>query len=64
MFALLTRKDILGQLRPSEGEVARIFSHPLKAILDPRLSENEASLAEVGSEDWPYETTYYVRQRF
>jgi len=59
VFSLLTRTELLSKLKPSEGEVARIFSHPLKAILDPRLSEHEASLAEMGGEDWPYESTYY-----
>jgi hypothetical protein len=56
----LTRKDLLCDLKPSEGEVARIFTHPLEALLDPQLSSHEATLAEIGGEDWPYDTTYYV----
>lgn len=60
VFALLTRKNLLGELKPSEAEVSRIFSHPLEAILDPQLSQHEADLAALGSEDWPYQTTYHV----
>jgi 8-oxo-dGTP pyrophosphatase MutT (NUDIX family) len=60
VFALLTRKDLLGELKPSEEEVSKIFSHPLEAVLDPQLSQHEANLAAFGSEDWPYETTYHV----
>ncbi|KAF7773689.1 hypothetical protein Agabi119p4_5856 [Agaricus bisporus var. burnettii] len=59
VFALLTRSDLLGELKPSEEEVSKIFSHPLEAVLDPQLSEHEANLAALGSEDWPYATTYY-----
>lgn len=63
VFALLTRNDLLGELKPSEEEVSKIFSHPLEAVLDPQLSEHEANLATLGSEDWPYATTYYVCSR-
>ncbi|KXN91661.1 Nudix hydrolase 15, mitochondrial, partial [Leucoagaricus sp. SymC.cos] len=59
VYALLARKDVLNELKPSEREVAKIFTHPLEALLDPQLSQHEASLAAMGSEDWPYETTYY-----
>lgn len=59
VYALLTRKELLGELKPSEGEVSRIFTHPLEALLDPQLSQHEASLVAIGSEDWPYSTTYY-----
>jgi hypothetical protein len=60
VYALLTQKELLGELKPSEGEVAKIFTHPLEALLDPQLSRHEASLAAIGSEDWPYGTAYYV----
>ncbi|KAJ3567857.1 hypothetical protein NP233_g6092 [Leucocoprinus birnbaumii] len=59
VFALLTRTELLGELKASEGEVSRIFSHPLEALLDPQLSQHEASLVAIGSDDWPYETSYY-----
>lgn len=40
-------------------EVDRIFSHPLEAILDPSLAEDEI-LSRKGTEDWPYEEELYV----
>jgi len=62
VLAVLTEPSILGELKAHEGEVARIFTHPLRAILDPNLARSEP-LVERGSEDWPYETDLYVRLR-
>jgi len=42
------------------AEVEHIFDHRLDAILDPSVLSNE-SLAEKGSELWPYEEEHYVR---
>ncbi|KAG8834824.1 hypothetical protein FRC17_006932 [Serendipita sp. 399] len=46
----------IDNLKPGVGEVDRIFSYPLEAVLDPSLvlTLNEP-LSEKGSEDWPYE---------
>jgi len=60
VYALLTRIELLGELRGSEREVSKIFTHPLEALLDPQLSQHEHSLVALGSEDWPYDSTYYV----
>ncbi|KAG8752049.1 hypothetical protein FRC14_007404 [Serendipita sp. 396] len=48
-------------LKPGVGEVDRIFSHPLEAVLDPSLvlTLNEP-LSEKGSEDWPYVEELYA----
>lgn len=54
VVALLTDNSILEGLKASEGEVSRIFSHPLEALLDPMIVKNDA-LAAFGSEDWFYE---------
>ncbi|TFK40219.1 NUDIX hydrolase domain-like protein [Crucibulum laeve] len=58
VIAVLTRTEVLGRLKAAEGEVARIFSHPLEAILNPVQAASEP-LVSIGSEDWPYETSYY-----
>lgn len=50
---------MLESLVPSEGEVDRIFDHPLEAILDPSLASKE-NLALKGSEDWTYKEDYHV----
>ena len=59
VVAVLDDPSILGGLRPSEGEVDRIFTHPLDAILDPTLAAHEP-LVEKGSDDWLYDPEYYV----
>jgi coenzyme A diphosphatase NUDT7 len=53
VVALLSDLSILDHLVASEQEVAHIFSHPLEAMLDPGLLEQE-SLVKPGTEDWPY----------
>ncbi|KAI0671944.1 NUDIX hydrolase domain-like protein [Trametes maxima] len=58
VVALLTEASILDTLVPAEGEVDRIFNHPLEAILDPSLASKE-KLAPKGSSDWPYEEEFY-----
>jgi peroxisomal coenzyme A diphosphatase NUDT7 len=61
VVALLTNNNILGQLEASVTEVSCIFNHPLEAILDPTLAENEGpQLVPIGSENWPYKTEYHV----
>jgi coenzyme A diphosphatase NUDT7 len=59
VIAILTNPSILDNLKPAEREVAKIFDHPLRAILDPELASNEA-LVSKGSDDWPYDTEYHV----
>lgn len=54
VVALLTDNSILEGLTASEGEVSRIFSHPLEALLDPMIVKDDA-LAAFGSDDWFYE---------
>lgn len=56
IIAFLSKPELLKSLKASEGEVAKIFSHPLEAILDPSISLKEP-LSAIGSEDWPYEDT-------
>ena len=54
--------SVLEELRAAPGEVARIFDHPLEALLDPELllRDSEEKLVPLGSEDWPYETELHV----
>jgi len=59
VVAFLSKPEVISTLKAAEGEVAHIFSHPLEAIIDPNLS-NEEPLVPIGSEDWPYETETYV----
>ncbi|KAK0495338.1 NUDIX hydrolase domain-like protein, partial [Armillaria luteobubalina] len=59
VVALLTDNSILEGLKASEGEVSRIFSHPLEALLDPMIVKNDA-LAAFGSEDWFYENELHA----
>ena len=60
MIAFLDDVAVLDGLRAAPGEVARIFDHPLEAMLDPELAlaperEEETALVPLGSDDWPYE---------
>lgn len=59
IIAVLTRPTLLDHLKPAEDEVERIFTHPLRAILDPALSRGEDLVAD--GEDWPYDTELHVR---
>ena len=52
---------MLEALRAEPSEVARIFDHPLEALLDPELVRGEEGLVPIGSEDWPYEEELHVR---
>lgn len=58
VVALLTDVGLLADLTPCVGEVDRIFSHPLEAILDPQLAGNEPLVAK-GTEHWPYSQDYH-----
>ena len=60
VVAYLDDVSVLEELRAAPGEVARIFDHPLEAVLDPELAREEG-LVPHGSEDWPYEEELYVR---
>ena len=57
---LCTDPALIDTLTPCADEVDRIFSHPLEAILDPSLA-NDEPLSEKGGENWPYEEDLYVR---
>ena len=62
VIAFLDDVGVLDGLRAAPGEVARIFDHPLEALLDPELvREEETPLVPLGSEDWPYEAELQVR---
>ena len=62
VIAFLDDVAVLEGLRAAPGEVARIFDHPLEALLDPELvREEETPLVPLGSEDWPYEAELQVR---
>jgi len=58
VVALLSDLSVLENLQASAGEVAQIFDHPLEAILDPTLAQNE-TLVTMGSEHWPYEVEFH-----
>jgi hypothetical protein len=60
VVALLDDVSVLEELRAAPGEVARIFDHPLEALLDPELARGEP-LVSLGSEDWPYGMELHVR---
>ncbi|KAI3600384.1 nudix hydrolase 15 [Moniliophthora roreri] len=70
VIALLTHPNpqlfIEQTLKPSPNEVSRIFSHPLRALLDPGryLGKDMERLAERGSEDWIYDTELHVGHFF
>jgi len=72
VVVLLTHPDpsnIIAKLSPNAGEVDYIFHHPLEAILDPNpslmpaLRLEQEKFSEIGSDDWPYDTEWYVRAR-
>lgn len=52
VVSFLDDLSILKDLQPSQGEVERIFTHPMEAFLNPALAACEP-LVEIGSEDWP-----------
>ncbi|KAN0093120.1 NUDIX hydrolase domain-like protein [Tylopilus felleus] len=58
VVAFLTNPAVLSTLTPCVGEVDHIFNHPLEAMLDPSLSENEP-LVPRGSDHWPYPEEYH-----
>ncbi|KAH8094452.1 NUDIX hydrolase domain-like protein [Cristinia sonorae] len=58
IVAFLDDPSLLNDLKPCEGEVEHIFTHPLEAILHPALIAQEP-LAVKGGEDWPYEADFY-----
>ncbi|PVG04044.1 hypothetical protein CPB86DRAFT_690995, partial [Serendipita vermifera] len=52
--------SVIDTLRAGVNEVDRIFSHPLKAILDPSIvGSPQEELSEKGGEDWPYQEELY-----
>jgi coenzyme A diphosphatase NUDT7 len=61
VIAFLDDISVLEELRAAPREVARIFDHPLEALLDPELlHDSEEKLVPLGSEDWRYETELHV----
>ncbi|KAJ6614591.1 NUDIX hydrolase domain-like protein [Mycena sp. CBHHK59/15] len=58
IVAVLTNPSIIRTLSAAHTEVSRIFSHPLRAILEPTLAQNER-LVPLGSEDWIYDTEFH-----
>ena len=62
VVAHLDDVSVLEELRAAPGEVARIFDHPLEAVLDPELARGEEGLVPHGSEHWPYEPELNVRR--
>ena len=59
VVAFLSDLSVLESLTPCEGEVDKIFDHPLEAVLDPSLAKG-LQLAEEGGENWPYPEELYV----
>ena len=61
VIAFLDDVGVLDGLCAAPREVARIFDHPLEALLDPELARGqETTLVPLGSDDWPYETEVHV----
>ncbi len=60
VLAFLSKPELITTLVPAQAEVSHIFSHPLRALLNPTLSITE-DLVAIGSENWPYETEFHVR---
>jgi hypothetical protein len=60
VVAYLDDVSVLDALHAAPGEVARIFDHPLEALLDPELAREEG-LVPIGSDDWPYQEELHVR---
>ena len=60
VIAFLSKPELITTLVPAQAEVSHIFSHPLRALLDPTLSTSE-DLVAIGSENWPYEMEFHVR---
>ena len=60
VVAYLDDVSVLEALRAEPSEVARIFDHPLEALLDPKLAREER-LVPIGCDDWPYEDELHVR---
>ncbi|EJU04860.1 hypothetical protein DACRYDRAFT_93283 [Dacryopinax primogenitus] len=56
--SLLTDLHVLDTLIPNVGEVDHCFFHPLAAVLDPSVMIEE-TVADKGSEDWPYEEEHH-----
>ncbi|KLO08787.1 hypothetical protein SCHPADRAFT_858627 [Schizopora paradoxa] len=61
VVCFLSDASLVDNLVASESEVERIFEHPLEAIINPNILNEEGSsevaqslLAEKGSDDWPY----------
>jgi coenzyme A diphosphatase NUDT7 len=59
VVAVLTDLTVLDGLKASAGEVAKIFDHPLQALLDPRLAKDEP-LVHKATENWPYDPEFHV----
>lgn len=59
VVSILTDASVISTLRPAEAEVDLIFSHPLRAILEPQLSKSEP-LVELNSELWPSTDPFYA----
>ena len=60
VIVFLSKPELIATLVPAQAEVSHIFSHPLRALLDPTLSTSEV-LVTNGSENWPYEKEFHVR---
>lgn len=59
VVALLTDPQILNSLKNEKREVDHIFTHPLKAIIDPTLAAAEPLVVH-GSDYWTFDTKYHV----
>ena len=67
VVCFLSDASIIDDLVASESEVERIFEHPLEAIINPKILEEDIAndvsqmlLAEKGSDDWPYADELHV----
>lgn len=56
--------EVIRNLKANEEEVDRIFTHPLRGVLEGRVDAADAdTLVERGSEWWPHEEEYHVSER-
>lgn len=63
VVALLTNSQILNSLQNEKREVDHIFTHPLKAIIDPTLAAAEPLVVH-GSDYWTFDTKYHNHQDY
>ncbi|KAI0033095.1 NUDIX hydrolase domain-like protein [Vararia minispora EC-137] len=57
VVAFLSSPSLLSGLKANKGEVDRIFSYPLEAMIEPEFAREEELVGK--GEDWPYDEELY-----